>query len=237
MIRLAIADSRILSIRQVSTTFVGDGGLMNFSTLIAISGAALILGACSSGPPLDVPAGTYSLNFDSLPSAQGWTFMQNGPAENDVFSVDGTRLTQDTFGSGTSSFARYQIDGVADPNKQMVLSLTARVLRHENLTGGSTGLGFNFVISDGVFLHRLALTADLIQVGGQFYKLNTTGFHDYSFELYPGGNFDLYVDGVIFATGVGYETVSSNKIFFGDSTSHENADAEITAMSFTVGAN
>jgi hypothetical protein len=237
MIRLAIADSRILSIRQVSTTFVGDGGLMNFSTLIAISGAALILGACSSGPPLDVPAGTYSLNFDSLPSAQGWTFMQNGPAENDVFSVDGTRLTQDTFGSGTSSFARYQIDGVADPNKQMVLSLTARVLRHENLTGRSTGLGFNFVISDGVFLHRLALTADQIQVGGQFYKLNTTGFHDYSFELYPGGNFDLYVDGVIFATGVGYETVSSNKIFFGDSTSHENADAEITAMSFTVGAN
>ena len=189
------------------------------------------------GPPLDVPAGTYSLNFESLPSSQGWTYHEVSLAENNAYSVDGARLKQTTVSSGTDSIARYQMDNVVSPSMPMTLSVTARILDYENLTGGSNGLGFNFVISDGVLLHRLALTADLIKVGGQFYGLNTTGFHDYSFELYPGGNFDLYVDGVIFATGVGSETVSSNKIFFGDSTVHENADAEITAMSFTVGAN
>jgi hypothetical protein len=119
----------------------------------------------------------------------------------------------------------------------MVLSLTARVLRHEELSWGSVGLGLNFFVSDGAFSYRLALTDALIQVGGQFYGLNTTDFHDYSFELYPGGNFDLYVDGVIFATGVGSETVSSNKFFFGDSTAHENTNAEIVAFSFAVGIN
>ena len=140
-------------------------------------------------------------------------------------------------GSGTNGNARYQIDGVADPNRRMVLSLTARVLRHEELSWGSVGLGLNFFVSDGAFSYRLALTDTLIHVGGQFYGLNTTDFHDYSFELYPGGNFDLYVNGVIFATGIGSETVSSNGVFFGDSTTHENTNAEITAMSFTVGTN
>lgn len=187
------------------------------------------------GPPPEVPSGTYTLSFDSLPSAQGWIFMRDGLAENDAFSVDGTRLAQRTVGSGTSSFARYQKDGVADPSKRMVLSVTARVLRHEKLSGGSVGLGINFYVSNGAHSHRLALTDTLVQVGGQFYGLNTTDFHDYRFELYPSGNFDLYVDGVIFATGVGFETVSSSKIFFGDSTAHENADAEVVAFSFAVG--
>ncbi len=209
---------------------------MRISLLVCSFGCIGILTGCVTSSP-DVPAGTYSLNFESLPSSQGWTYHEVSLAENNAYSVDGARLKQTTVSSGTDSGARYQMDNVVSPSMPMTLSVTARILDYENLTGGSNGLGFNFVISDGVFLHRLALTADLIQVGGQFYRLNTTGFHDYSFELYPGGNFDLYVDGVIFATGVGYETVSSNKIFFGDSTSHENADAEITAMSFTVGAN
>lgn len=188
-------------------------------------------------PPPDVNAESYCLDFDSLPSAQGWTFIGTALAEDDAFSVDGTRLVQRTVGSGTGVMARYQMDGVADSNKRMLLSLTARVLGHEDLSGGSVGLGLNFFVSDGAFSHRLALTDALIQVGGQFYGLNTTDFHDYSFELHPGGGFELYVDGVIFATGVGTESASGNKIFFGDSTAHENTDAEVAALSFAVGLN
>jgi hypothetical protein len=189
------------------------------------------------GPTPDVPAGTYSLNFESLPSSQGWTYLKVSLAENDAYSVDGTSLKQTTVSSGTDRMARYQMDNVVSWSMPMTLSVTARILDYENLTGGSYGLGFNFFISDGTFLHRLALTADLIQVGGQFYGLNTTDFHDYRFELRPGGGFDLYVDGAIVATGNGREFLSRNQIFFGDSTSHENTDAEITAMSFTVGTN
>jgi hypothetical protein len=186
-------------------------------------------------PPPDVLSGSYTLDFDSLPSAQGWIFMGDALAENDAFFVDGTRLVQRTVGSGTNAFARYQMDGVADPNKQMLLSTTVRVLGYEDLSGGSTGLGFNFYVSDGAFSYRLALTDALVQVGGQFYGLITTDFHDYRFELHPGGNFDLYVDGVIFATGVGSAPNSDNVIFFGDSTSHENTDAEVAAFSFAIG--
>ena len=188
-------------------------------------------------PPSDVPTESYNLDFDSLPSAQGWTFLGDTLAENEAFFVDGTRLVQRTVGSGASASARYQMGSVADPNKRMMLSLTARVLGHEDLSGGSVGLGFNVFVSDGAFSHRLALTDALIQVGGQFYGLNTTESHDYGFELHPGGNFDLYVDGVMFATGVGSESISGNKIFFGDSTGHENTDAEVTTFSFVVGPN
>jgi hypothetical protein len=187
------------------------------------------------GPPPDSPMEYYYLDFDSLPSAQGWTFMGAVLVENDTFFVDGSRLVQRTVDTGISGTARYQIDGIADPTKRMELSLTARVLNHEDLLGGSVGLGFNFYISDGAFAYRLALTDTLVQVGGQFYGLNTTDFHDYRFELYPGGNFDLYVDGVIFVAGVGSKLVLGNKIFFGDSTAHENTDAEIVAFSFAVG--
>jgi hypothetical protein len=189
------------------------------------------------GLPPDVPAATYSLNFESLPSSQGWTYHDDSLAESNAYSVDGAHLKQTTVSSGTDSIARYQMDNVVSRSMPMTLSVTARILDYENLTGGSTGLGFNFLIRDGALSHRLALTADLIQVGGQFYGLNTTDFHDYRFELHPGGGFDLYVDGVIFTTGNGLEFMSDNSIFFGDSTAHENSDAEITAMSFNVGTN
>jgi hypothetical protein len=117
----------------------------------------------------------------------------------------------------------------------MTLSLTARVLGHETYSGTSVGLGLNVFISDGAYSHRLAFTDALVVVGGQFYGLDTREFHDYSFEMYPGGGFDLYVDGIIFATGIGSHSGPSNIVFFGDSTAHENTNAEITALSLVVG--
>jgi hypothetical protein len=44
-------------------------------------------------------AAVINLNFDSLPSAQGWTFYTGaGVAESEVFSVDGTALHQNSVG-------------------------------------------------------------------------------------------------------------------------------------------
>jgi len=189
------------------------------------------------GAPPAVPPGSYTLDFESLPSAQGWTYIGAAIAENVAFSVDASRLLQRTVGSGPSSTARYQIDNAASSSMTMTLSLTVRVLGHEDFSGGSVGLGLNFYISDGAFSHRLALTDALIQVGGQFYGLNTKDFHDYRLKMHPGGGFDLYVDGAIFATGIGSDSISGNKIFFGDSTVHENTDAQITALSYVVGTN
>ena len=97
-------------------------------------------------------------------------------------------------------------------------------------------MGFNFYVNDGQFSYRLALTDALIQVGGQFYSLNATSYHDYRLEMRPGGEFDLYIDGSFFVTGVGAASRTGNTVFFGDSTGHENTDAEITAFSFEVGS-
>src|SRR5262249_26008464 len=61
---------------------------------------------------------TLTLNFNSLPSAQGWTYESgyppNSPSETAVFAVDGTKLTQNTMGKG-SSYADYAIHNGVDP--------------------------------------------------------------------------------------------------------------------------
>jgi len=192
-------------------------------------------------PPPEIPPGVYTLNFDSLPSDQGWMHLGTPLLEDEAFSVDGTRLAQTTVGSGVDSFARYLREDIASPNMRMTLSITARVLDYEDRTEGdsliNSGFGFIFFVSDGPFVHRLRLTDSLLSVGDKSFSLDTTVFRDYVFELHPGGGFDLYVDGDFFATGVGSESVHGNKIFFGDATYYENADAEIKAMSFSVGVN
>src|SRR5687767_2675862 len=56
--------------------------------------------------PVDTRAQTVpvSLDFTSLPSAQGWEFRTSGKyAETALFSVDGTTLHQKTMGTGITS--------------------------------------------------------------------------------------------------------------------------------------
>ena len=191
--------------------------------------------------PPEIPAGIYSLNFDSLPSDQGWTYIGSPLLEDDAFSADGTRLVQTTVGSGVDSYARYLQEDIVSPNIRMTLSVTARVLEYENLRDEDSqeisGFGFIFFISDGPFVHRLKLSDRTLGVGNKTYSLDTTVFRDYVLELYPGGRFDLWVDGELFATGVGSESVHGNKFFFGDATYYENTNWEIKAMSFSVGLN
>src|SRR5260370_759685 len=65
--------------------------------------AALVaLSVVSPAAPV-AAAGTssFTLKFDSLPSAQGWTYFQGGSIpETSAFSVTGTSLIQDTIGTG-----------------------------------------------------------------------------------------------------------------------------------------
>ena len=58
--------------------------------------------------------GAITLNFDSLPSRQGWAYdaFNNAAPENHVFSLAGGVLIQNSIGSGfqTSGGNRYIID-------------------------------------------------------------------------------------------------------------------------------
>ena len=180
-------------------------------------------------------AETVSLDFNSLPSSQGWTY-SGTLAENTTFAADGSSLVQTTLGTGSSS-ARYILinNGILDSSKTTTLSFTAQVLDHEFVTFGSTGLGFEFLIRDDVFQHRVGMTSSLLQVDNLFIALDTTTFHDYVFELSPGGGSKLFVDGILLASGEGFALGLSKLLLFGDNTIHENANVDITALSVTVG--
>lgn len=72
---------------------------------------------------------TFDVQFDSLPTAQGW-FYQGHVAESIAFSVDGTTLTQNTLGQGDIS-AVYFMNNVIDPTLPFTLSVRARVLQSD----------------------------------------------------------------------------------------------------------
>ncbi len=181
-------------------------------------------------------AQTVSLNFDSLPSSQGWTYSGSPLAEDAAYFADGSKLVQMTVGSGSNSSATYEISDVVNSNREMTLSFTARVLDYENLSvgGGSPGLGFYFAVTDSRVGHVVVMTDNLLEVNDQSIVLDTTVFHDYIFDMHPDRGFDLFVDGVLFASGSGTGARGPNRIVFGDSSSDENTDVEISAVSFTL---
>lgn len=70
-------------------------------------------------------ATTISLDFSTLPSAQGWTYFSDGALEADVFSVSGGVLSMN---SPLTKAAYYRIDGVVDPALPFTLTTRARAL-------------------------------------------------------------------------------------------------------------
>ncbi len=180
-----------------------------------------------------------TLDLNTLPSSQGWTYVGSPQTEAAAFTVNGSSLVQSTVGSGDNSFARYQVNDVVDTSKRMILSVTARVTSYEKLREGSTGLGFNFLIHDGMKGYRLAMTASGVSVfGGGGIGVDPTVFHDYVLSIDPDGSYELFIDGNLRINCIRDcsqpGVVGENMLFFGDSTAHENTDAEITALSFIV---
>jgi hypothetical protein len=66
-----------------------------------------------------------TLKFDSLPSAQGWTYTTSGRTESSIFSANGTALLQNSLGTGggggVSAFQYYVLNNAVDPTKPFVL--------------------------------------------------------------------------------------------------------------------
>jgi uncharacterized repeat protein (TIGR01451 family) len=199
----------------------------------------LVVSVLFLGLVTDAQADTFTLDFNSLPSDQGWTYSGSPLDEGAAFSVNGTRLEQTTVASGENSTASYEISDAVDSNKFMTLSFTARVLGYEDISCGTSsciGTGFYFRISDSGIRHEIGLTDSQINVDDQIVAVDTTTLHDYVFEMHPDGSSDLFVDGVLLVSAGGLRSVWVNRILFGDWASEENADAEISALSFVVEA-
>ncbi|MAG92205.1 MAG: hypothetical protein CMJ48_00420 [Planctomycetaceae bacterium] len=183
-------------------------------------------------------AATITLDFATLPSAQGWIFsgedIGGGPLlDSDVYSVDGTTLTQDMVG-GDGDDAQYRLLGALDAGMSTTLRLRARVTDYEPGSGASFGLGFQVTVYDGAWVWQLIFTDEQVGLTNSArFDVDTSVFHDYRLEMRPDGTADLLIDDVLRESSTG-NAIGFNAVVFGDSASSgENADAEITEFSLT----
>lgn len=183
-----------------------------------------------------VNAATISIDFNSLPSNQGWIFVGNSLPEETAYRVDGATLTQSTVGAGSDVTAIYRINNIVNSSKEMSLSFTARVVDFENSGDAITQeRGFNVMILDRWAAYRIAVTNNAVLVNKKQFELDTSVFHDYVFASHPSGQINLYqlfIDGNLVMEGGSGSGGDENVIYFGDSSNAENSHIEITDFSF-----
>lgn len=188
--------------------------------------------------------GDISLDFNTLPSSQGWIYDNTGQIarESAVFSVAGGTLRLDTIGIGGGDVPGstvYRRFGIIDPSQPFSISLRARVLEVESFPGLPRPFGFSAGAFTGSEQVGIGFTTSSIQTVDGFYggrapiPLDTTQFHDYRIEARPGVGYDLFVDSALVTTGHSVAIFFPNSLGFGDGTGAANARAEVTSFVFS----
>ncbi|MGH8547581.1 MAG: putative Ig domain-containing protein [Methylococcales bacterium] len=182
--------------------------------------------------------GDITLDFNTLPSQQGWTYSSDpGVTEQVVFSIGGVALHQDTLGIG-ARFAGYL---APDPNNvrlPFAIGVRARVLAEQ--TGSTTnhyGFDFHYYNSDGqwgVGLGTSDLGAEHLGGNSIISHFDATIFRDYRLEGVFGASYRVLVDNIEVGAGPRRATpINPPQLFLGDTTRGANAIAEVLAYSFT----
>lgn len=172
------------------------------------------------------------LNFNSLPSAQGWLYLSSitpPPAliETNVFSVDGTKLILNTLGASNSA-AYYELRDVVPSDAFFSLTLRARVLQNID-----NGYGFRVKVDHDVlgrYYFLLRTNSLLSNIGGGVHSIDATQFHTYRMEGVTGGLIRLSVDDVFLGEGTGSEG-EVNEVSL---TVEDGTLVEITQLDFCV---
>jgi hypothetical protein len=190
--------------------------------------------------------GDVVLQFNSLPSAQGWSYgaAGNSAAEGDVFSISPGVLHQDTVHPANVGFAAsggntYHLDNAVDPTHPFVVNFTARVTA-ETTDVSNNHFGFFVDIYTGLAeVYGVGLGTNAIQTltDPTTYVLDNTSYHNYRLEINPGSGYALFRDSLLISsnsprTGAAVNHVS--QIFFGDGTGGTNAVADVTSFSATA---
>jgi len=184
-----------------------------------------------------------NLTFDSLPSAQGWTYnSQNSPlSESQAFSVDGTVLRMNTMGQGFPSQGdNYYGHPVSafPPGADWELFLRARIPQLECVYHNPSinPYGFGVIVQlDGLRVD-LAL-ASIVKLGfndpGMYISLDTSLWHDYRFVANrTQETYKFLIDNNIVASGpLSLGVGLPDGIYLGDLTGGENAVAEVASFS------
>ncbi|MDB9389765.1 PEP-CTERM sorting domain-containing protein [Microcystis aeruginosa] len=183
------------------------------------------------------------MNFNTLPSSQGWTYLVDGntATETDVFSISNGVLTQNTLGSG-DGVNGYTLANVVDTTQPFTLSWRSRVLQDEFVLNPQNFFGLGLSINSSSQRFTVGFGTDAIGISafqilpGSF---NNTVFHNYRLEgSFNSGNAQLYIDDLPIATLAllsGVTPNASDGLFFGDATGYTNALAEISSYSFIQG--
>ena len=189
---------------------------------------------------------TIALNFNSLPSAQGWTYNYvtgcPGP-ESSIFLVANNVLHQNTMGCGLwgADYEQYNVV----PNAPYTITVTARVTSQETVCNsaalnygmmfGAQGNGKAYTIGLGPG-HVDAVFGPGINTAEFSANVDTSQFHTYVLTVTPAdGTFTLAVDGTLIGSGVGGDLSNSNMIFLGDGTSCWNAAGDWSGYTFHSG--
>jgi hypothetical protein len=180
---------------------------------------------------------TITLDLDSLPSAQGWTYESSGPLEANVYAVNGTKLLQNTMGTG-ATYADYAIPGIVNPNPPFTITVRARVLTSE-VTRVASATAFTVWAYTGTEAFGIGLNTTTIHApfqSGMLHAIDATRFHDYRIEAIPGVSVSIFVDNVLLISQAPPLNAAPNVLALGDSGSDENGRAEITSYTFIQGA-
>jgi hypothetical protein len=196
--------------------------------------------------PWAVEAQIVDLDFSILPGAQGWSYLalNNSRTEAEVFSVAGSKLTQNSLGvpftaQGSNSYT--YLNAFDRPGSGFSLAVRAR-LTGEEVDTNHWGFGF-FPLDGAGAEYGFGLGSGLVITTAGQVSFDTSVFHDYLLIGRPGatpgtGTFQLFADGGLLIQGAAWSIdcvalgSECNSVVFGDGTGGANGAGELTAFSF-----
>jgi hypothetical protein len=216
-----------------------ERGKIGLSNMV-IAASVFVVNVVANSP---VQASNITLNFNTLPSTQGWTYLADGntATETDIFSLSNGVLRQNTLGSG-DGINSYTLANVIDSAQPFTLSWRSRVLQQEFVLTPQNFFGFGLTVNNSS--QRFALGFGTNEIGIAAFQtlagsFDNTIFHDYRLEgSFITGNSRFYIDDVFIANLAllnGATPNAANGLFFGDATGFTNALAEITAYRLSQG--
>jgi hypothetical protein len=227
---------RIKMINKLNAISKITGGGKNNLLKVAIASS---VSAFAIAP---VQASNITLDFNTLPSNQGWTYYKtNSTPETNVFSVSNGILTQNTLGTGVWNLNAYTLVNVFDTTQPFILSWRSRVLQDQFFAQNPPSFfGFAVAVSSASQSFGIGFGTKGIGVNENFVALpgtfDNTVFHNYRVEgSFNTGNAQFYIDNVLTTHLVPVNVASIHvpyTLFLGDATGYTNALAEISSYSF-----
>ena len=189
-------------------------------------------------------AATLTLNTNSLPSTQGWTYIASGAGaglpESSVYSIVGGELVQNTLGipQFTGGANLYEHASNLNPGDAWTLTLVGKINAFETNFGRTSGLS----IGAGGAL-QVGFAGNVVEYLDGFGFVVQSAF-PLGFDPSAYNSYRLSVAGGLQSFSINGTSIYSNQaivsgldtpsfIFFGDGTGFANASANIRSVVFT----